>query len=89
MDAVNWVCDDPLDEHVWTSQLTIFCQEATVLEPQQYDLANPCTIQWRMLWFSAPTSLNNGLVNDGVILGKYNEVVNLATWSTCSRLEDE
>ena len=47
MEAVNWVCDDPLDEDVWISQLTICCQEATVLEPLQYDLANSCTFQWR------------------------------------------
>ena len=22
MEAVNWVCDDALDEHVWVSELT-------------------------------------------------------------------
>ena len=31
-----------------------------------------------MSWFSAPTSLNNELLNDGVILEKCNEAVNLA-----------
>ena len=33
MEAVNWVCDDALDE-----------QEAKVLEALQYDLANPCAV---------------------------------------------
>ena len=28
MDAVNWVCDDALDEHVWVSELAISCEEA-------------------------------------------------------------
>ena len=48
----------------------------------QYDLANPCIIQWSMLWFSAPTSLDNGLLNDGVILEKYNEALNLPILAT-------
>ena len=46
-EAVNEVCDDALDDHVWRSELTIACQEAKVL---QCDLANPCIVQWRKLW---------------------------------------
>ena len=34
--------------------------------------------QRRMLWYSAPTSLNNDLLSDGVILEKYNKTVNMA-----------
>ena len=30
-----------------------------------------------MLWYSAPTSLNNNLLNDGVILENYHETVNI------------
>ena len=45
MEAVNLVCDDALDDHVWVSELTISCQEAKVLEALQCDLANPCTVQ--------------------------------------------
>ena len=30
MEAVNWVCDDALGDHVWVSELTISCQEAKV-----------------------------------------------------------
>ena len=41
MEAVSWVCDDALDDHVWVSELTISCQEAKVLEALQYDLSNP------------------------------------------------
>ena len=44
MEAVNWVCDDATDEHVWVSELTISCQEAL-----QYDLANPCMVQRGMV----------------------------------------
>ena len=38
MKAVNWVCDNALDEHMKVSELTISCQEAKVLEALQYDL---------------------------------------------------
>ena len=70
VEAVNWVCDDTLDEHVWVSEQTISLQEANVLEALQYDREIPCLVQWRMLWFPAPISLNNELLNDGVILEK-------------------
>ena len=82
LEAVNWVCDDALDEHVWVSELTISCQEAKILDALQYDLANPCIVQWRVLWFQAPPSFNHGFLNDGGILEKFNEMVNLAILAT-------
>ena len=82
MEAVSRVREDALNEHVWVSELSISCQEAKVLEALPYDLGNPCIVQWRMLWFSAPTSLKNGFLNDGVILEKYNEAVTLAFSAT-------
>ena len=78
MEAVNWVCDNALDEHVWVSEQTIPVEEAKVLEALQYDREIPCKVQWRMLWFSTSTSLNNELLNDEEIFGKYYEAVNLA-----------
>ena len=61
-----------------SQEQTISLQEAKVLEALQYDLETPCMVQWGMLWFSAPTSLNNELLNDGEILGKDYEAVNVA-----------
>ena len=63
---------------MWVSELTISCLEAKVLEALQYDLLNACIVHFRMLWFSAPTSLNDGFLNIGVALAEYNEAVNLA-----------
>ena len=60
------------------SEQTISLQQARVLEALQCDLEIPCIVQVRTLWFSAPTSLNNEPLNDGVILDKYNETVNFA-----------
>ena len=69
LEAVNWVNDDALDDHVWVSEMTIAQQVAKVLDALQCDIELPCVVQWRMLRFSAPTSLNNDLLNDGAILG--------------------
>ena len=44
-------------------------QVGTVLEALQCDIEIPCVVQWKMLWFSAPTSLNNDVLNDGEIHG--------------------
>ena len=74
MEAVNWVCDDVLDDHVRVSEVTISCQEAKVLEALQYDIESPCIVHWAMLWFCAPTRRNNSYLNDEV----YIEAVHIA-----------
>ena len=78
MEAVNGVCDDALDEHVWVPEQTISLEEAKVLEALHYDREIPCKVQWEMLWISTSASLNDELLNDGEIFGKYFEAVNLA-----------
>ena len=37
MEAVNWVCDDILDDHLWMSEVSLALQEATILEAQNCD----------------------------------------------------
>ena len=46
MEAVNWVCDDALDEHVWVSEQTISLQDTKVLEAVQYDSLETATTKW-------------------------------------------
>ena len=75
MEDAIWVCDDALDDHVWVSELTISCLETKVL-------VAPCVVQWSMLWFSSPTSLNRRFLNSGAIVEKYNEVIDLAIEAT-------
>ena len=38
----------------------------------------PCIVQWRLLRYSAPTSLNKNLLNDGCMLEVYNKVIDVA-----------
>ena len=78
MEAWNWMFDDRLDDDVWTSDLTISCQEAKILKALQYDLSKPCMVQWSLLWLSAPTNLNQMFLNDGVILEKCSKAFYLA-----------
>ena len=53
-------------------------QENKIPEALNYDIDVPCVVQWGMLWYSAPTSLDNDSLNGGVVLAKYNETGNLA-----------
>ena len=71
MEVVKWVCDDAFDEQVWVSEQTITLQEAKVLEALQYDFEVPCVVQWKILWFSAPTSFSNDLLNDEDYFGTH------------------
>ena len=52
--------------------------ESKTLEALSHDIEVLCLVQRRFLLFSALTSLNNDLLNDGVILENSNETVNMA-----------
>ena len=53
-------------------------QETKMLEALSFDIHVPCIVQWWMFWYSAPPSLNNDLLNDGVILEIYNKAITTA-----------
>ena len=78
MDAIKWVCayfqenDDRNPEFSW------MVQETKILEALNNDVDVPCVVQGWMWWYSPPTSPNNDLLNDGVLLAKYEETINLA-----------
>ena len=80
METVSEVCEHGVDEHVWESEQTVPLQEAIVFEALQYDMEIPCTVQWRMVRFSAPISLNNELRNHGEIFG----TLDYCDWSSLS-----
>ena len=46
----------------------VLLQVCKVAEAFNYDIEVPCVVQWRMWCYSAPTSLNNDLLNDEIIL---------------------
>ena len=85
------MCDDLLDDHEWVSEFSLALQEKRALEALKFDSEVRCVVQWGMLWSSAPTSLNNDLLDDGEILKKYDETANWAFQSAfySSLLEDE
>ena len=66
--ATNWVCAYCQDNHGWISEFLFLIQETYILEALNHDTDIPCFVQRRTLWFSSPTSLNNDLLNDGVVL---------------------
>ena len=79
MEAINWVlCIYFQDDHDWISEYSLVMQENKILEALNYDIDVPCVVQWKKLWYSAPTSLNIALLNGGVIFAEYSETVNVA-----------
>ena len=42
-----------------------------------YEICIPCVVQWSMLWFSAPTRLNQTLEGEDINIVRYHEVVNM------------
>ena len=58
--------------HDWISAFPLVEAKNNILEARHYDFD-----VW-MLWYSAPTSLNNDFLNDGVILTTCNETIKLA-----------
>ena len=66
-------------DHEWLSEFSLILQENTLLEAWNYDIDVPCIVQCRMmLWYSAPTSLDNHMLNDDAILVTYNKVISMA-----------
>ena len=77
MESVNWVCEEVLEEHEWVSPYTISLKEE-VLREMEKELDVPCVVQWRFLWFTAPSRLNVKLDCHDARVIKYHEVTNLA-----------
>ena len=63
---------------------TLLSQEAKTLEALSYDLEIPCVVQWAVLWFAAPSSLNNELINAGLQRKIYYEVIGIALYFALS-----
>ena len=78
--AVNSVCDKCMCRHTSLSDETLILQEAKTLEALNYDLDVPCVVQWAVLWFAAPSSLNKELINAGLQRKLYYEVIHTALY---------
>ena len=70
--------------HTSLSDETLILQEAKTLEALNYDLDVPCVVQWAVLWFAAPSSLNNELINAGQQRRIYYEVIGIALYFALS-----
>ena len=66
------------EDDEWVSELTISMQENEVLVALNYDIDVPCVVQWRLLWFSSPTRLNQRFADNGTKVTKCNEVKYMA-----------
>ena len=58
MESVNWVCEEAMEDHEWVSELAFSLQENEVFMALNWRIDVPCMVQWRLLWFSPPTRLD-------------------------------
>ena len=79
MESVGWVCEEAMEGHEWVSELNISMQEKEILVALSYEIDVPCVVQWRLLWFSSPSRLNQRFADNATILEKYHEVINFAS----------
>ena len=86
MEGVSWVTEDILWEHEWITETNVVLKENDILEALNYDIDVPCPLQWGLLWFSAPSSLNGKVVNNGTKVAKFRDTVNSAIELTCNCL---
>ena len=84
MESVSWVTEDILWEHERITETNVVLKERDILEALNYDIDVPCSLQWRLLWFSAPSSLNRKLVNNRTKVAKFRDTANSATEKTCN-----
>ena len=76
--CVNWVCEGTFEDDEWVSESTIAMQEEDMGRELGCEICVPCVVQWCMLWFSAPTRLNQTLEDEDINIAKYHEVVDMA-----------
>ena len=83
--CTNWVCAGIFNDHEWVSESTIAPHEEELMGMDlDYKPGIPCVVQWCMLWFSAPTRLNQTLGKDLRII-KYHEAVDMAIAEAISK----
>ena len=60
--CMSWVCAGTFDDHEWASDSTTTQQEEELMGKElDYENCVPCVVPRCMLWFSAPTRLNQTL----------------------------
>ena len=84
MESVNWVTEDFLWKHEWVTEPNVLLKENDTLEALNYDIDVPCPLQWRLLWFFAPSNFNRKFVNNGTKEAKFRETVNNAIELACN-----
>ena len=65
MERASRATEDFLWEHESVTEPNVLLKENEILGALNYDIDVPCPLQWGLLWFSAPSSLNRKFANNG------------------------
>ena len=85
--CTNWVCAGAFEDHEWVSESTTTQHEEEVMGMAlDCEFCIPCVVQWCMLWFSAPTTLNGTLEKQDSKKSK--STTKLSTWRLRTHVRD-
>ena len=64
---MNWICAGTFEDREWVSESTIAEQEEEVMgRDLDFNICVPFVVRWSVLWFSAPTRLNQTLEGEEI-----------------------
>ena len=76
VESVTWVTEGSLRQNGWITDTSVTLKENEILEALNYEIGVPCPLQWRLVWFSAPTNLHHKFVSNGTKIEKLRKIVN-------------
>ena len=78
-EAVNKTWDVLCGTHAWIQQDSMELQGSHTMKSLHYDTEVPCVMQWGLLWYSAPSHLNEILIKGGASQTCHDKTVRKAT----------
>ena len=74
VESVTWVTESsPWEQERITDTNVITLRENEILEALNYEIDVPCPLHWGLIWFSAPTNLNQKFVCNGTKIENSNK----------------
>ena len=74
-EAINKTWNVLHGTHEWLQQHSMELQECKNLKSLQFDIQVPCIMQWRLLWYSARSHLNEVLNKIGTLKKCYDKTI--------------
>ena len=82
-EAINKTWEFLYVTHEWIQKRSVELQESRIMWFLQDGIEVPCTMQWRLLWYSAQSHLNKVLIRNGALRACHDTTIK-KPWRSCS-----